>query len=126
MGNKQDDKFFSHYGLWGSHTLDGSLKKAGFHRDDITDVFFTHLHFDHCGGAIERSKSRILIPAFKNAKFWVHESHWDWAINPNPREKASFLTENILPLKRKWSIKFYNRKGASSGTNAFSFFYTID
>ena len=112
MGNKQDDKFFSHYGLWGSHTLDGSLKKAGFHRDDITDVFFTHLHFDHCGGAIERSKSGILIPAFKNAKFWVHESHWDWAINPNPREKASFLAENLLPLKESGQLNFISEKSS--------------
>jgi glyoxylase-like metal-dependent hydrolase (beta-lactamase superfamily II) len=121
MGNKQDDKFFSHYGLWGSHTLDGSLKKAGFHRDDITDVFFTHLHFDHCGGAIERSKNGILIPAFKNAKFWVHESHWDWAINPNTREKASFLAENILPLKESGQLNFIIGKGPLLEQTPFPF-----
>ena len=99
LGNKQNDKFFSHYGLWGDHSLDRSLQKSGFHRDDITDVFFTHLHFDHCGGAIIRTKKEQLVPAFKNAHFWVHKDHWEWATNPNPREKASFLPENILPLE---------------------------
>ncbi|MFQ3341380.1 MAG: glyoxylase-like metal-dependent hydrolase (beta-lactamase superfamily II) [Flavobacteriaceae bacterium] len=106
MGNKQDEKFFSHYDLFGGFSLEGSLAAAGFHQDDITDVFFTHLHFDHCGGAIQRSKSGVLEPAFKNARFWVHESHWKWAINPNPREKASFLQENILPIQESGQLNF--------------------
>ena len=111
MGNKQGDSFFVHYGLWGEHSLDHSLAKAGFHRDDITDVFFTHLHFDHCGGAIQRSKSGVLSPAFKNATFWVHESHWKWATNPNLREKASFLPENIMPLQESGQLNLINGKG---------------
>lgn len=111
MGNKQEDKFFSHYGLWGDYSLDSSLEKAGFHKNDITDVFFTHLHFDHCGGAINRSKNGILEPAFKNAKFWVHKSHWKWALNPNPREKASFLTENILPIQESGQLNFITGNG---------------
>ena len=111
MGNKQGDSFFVHYGLWGEHSLDHSLAKAGFHRDDITDVFFTHLHFDHCGGAIQRSKSGVLSPAFKNAVFWVHESHWKWATNPNLREKASFLPENIMPLQESGQLNLIKGKG---------------
>ena len=106
MGNKQSEKFFSHYGLWGDFSLERSLKKVGFHPDDITDVFFTHLHFDHCGGAITRSATGLLIPYFKNASFWVHEMHWNWAITPNTREKASFLPENILPLQESGQLKF--------------------
>lgn len=105
LGDKQDDKFFSHYYLHGNETLDGSLKKHGFHRDDITDVILTHLHFDHCGGAIVREGDR-LSPAFKNAEFWSNEKHWDWAVNPNPREKASFLKENILPISESGQLKF--------------------
>lgn len=111
MGNKQNEKFFGHYNLWGSHSLDNSLGKAGFHRDDITDVFLTHLHFDHCGGAIVRSESGVLQPAFKNAFFWVHEAHWDWAIHPNLREKASFLKENILPIQESGQLKFVEKTG---------------
>ena len=111
MGNKQGDSFFVHYGLWGEHSLDHSLAKAGFHRDDITDVFFTHLHFDHCGGAVQRSKSGVLSPAFKNATFWVHESHWKWATNPNLREKASFLPENIMPLQESGQLNLIKGKG---------------
>lgn len=105
MGNKQSDKFYGHYALWGDHTLDGSLKKAGFHRDDITDVFLTHLHFDHCGGAIQYNVNGTLEPAFKNARFWSHQNHWDWAINSNPREKASFLSENILPIHKSGQLE---------------------
>ena len=99
MGAKQGNSFFRHYSLWGDHSLERSLAKEGFHPDDITDVFLTHLHFDHCGGAVKKTLTGLLVPAFKNALFWVHKSHWDWAVNPNPREKASFLTDNILPLK---------------------------
>lgn len=105
LGDKQDDKFFSHYHLHGDDTLDKSLAKFGFHRNDITDVFLTHLHFDHCGGAIARDGDQ-LVPAFKNAHFWSNERQWDWAVNPNPREKASFLKENILPIQESGQLKF--------------------
>jgi glyoxylase-like metal-dependent hydrolase (beta-lactamase superfamily II) len=105
IGNKQDAKFFSHYHLQGDETLDSSLAKHGFHRDDITDVLLTHLHFDHCGGSILRNGERLL-PAFKNATYWSNESHWKWATEPNDREKASFLKENILPIKESGQLKF--------------------
>ena len=104
MGNKQSDKFFGHYGLWGDHSLDRSLKTHGFHRDDITDVFFTHLHFDHCGGAIVRNPKGFYEPAFRNARFWSHKDHWKWATEPNVREKASFLPENILPIEESGQL----------------------
>ncbi|WP_026713000.1 MBL fold metallo-hydrolase [Flavobacterium daejeonense] len=107
MGNKQSEKFFGYYSLWGSHSLDSSLTKYGFHRDDITDVFLTHLHFDHCGGAIQWNKDKTgYEPAFKNAKFWTNENHWQWATEPNSREKASFLTENILPMQQSGQLHF--------------------
>ena len=94
MGSKQSDKFFGYYSMWGDHTLDKSLQKHGFHKDDITDVFMTHLHFDHCGGSIQWNKDRTgYEPAFKNAKFWTNAAHWEWATKPNNREKASFLKE---------------------------------
>ncbi len=105
IGNKQDEKFFGHYHLHGSDSLDGNLKKLGFHRSEITDVFLTHLHFDHCGGAIERSGERLL-PAFENARFWSNSAHWNWATRPNAREKASFLTENILPIEESGQLNF--------------------
>lgn len=98
IGNKQDAKFFSYYDLHGSIGLDVSLKQCGFGRDEITDVFLTHLHFDHCGGAIVRKENQ-LSPAFPNARYWSNESHWAWAVNPNEREKASFLRENIQPIR---------------------------
>lgn len=104
IGNKQDAKFFSYYYLHGDDSLDKSLAKHGFHRDDITDVFLTHLHFDHCGGSIIREGEK-LIPAFKNATYWSNEKHWEWAVNPNEREKASFLKENILPIKESGQLK---------------------
>ncbi|MBD0723746.1 MBL fold metallo-hydrolase [Flavobacterium sp. L1I52] len=107
MGNKQSEKFFGYYSLWGSHSLDTSLAKYGFHRDDITDVFLTHLHFDHCGGVIQWNKDKTgYEPAFKNAKFWTNENHWQWATEPNSREKASFLTENILPMQQSGQLHF--------------------
>lgn len=107
IGNKQSDKFFGYYYLFGDDSLDGNLAKLGFHRDDITDVFLTHLHFDHCGGAIQWNKDRTgYEPAFKNAKFWSNAKHWDWAINPNDREKASFLKENILPIQESGQLNF--------------------
>ena len=110
LGNKQSDKFFGYYYRWGDHTLDGSLKKIGFHRDDITDVFMTHLHFDHCGGSIQWNKDRTgYEPAFKNAIFWTNEDHWEWATKPNAREKASFLTENLWPMQESGQLKFIKR-----------------
>ena len=105
LGSKQSEKFFSYYYLFGDFSLESSLAKYGFHKDEITDVFLTHLHFDHCGGAIERQND-MLVPAFKNAKFWSNANHWDWAVNPNPREKASFLKENILPMKESGQLNF--------------------
>lgn len=107
MGNKQSDKFFGYYSLWGNDTLDGSLKTHGFHRDDITDVFLTHLHFDHSGGCIEWNKDRTgYQPVFKNAHYWSNEDHWQWATQPNNREKASFLKENIIPIEESGQLKF--------------------
>jgi len=104
MGDKQDAKFFGHYFLHGNDTLDSSLAKHGFTKDDITDVVLTHLHFDHCGGSIIRVDDQ-LVPAFKNATYWSNEKHWQWATNPNEREKASFLKENILPIKDSGRLK---------------------
>lgn len=110
MGNKQSDKFFGYYSLWGTHSLDKSLAKYGFHRDDITDVFMTHLHFDHCGGSIQWNKDRTgYEPAFKNAVFWSNEKHWQWATEPNVREKASFLKENIIPMQESGQLRFVQR-----------------
>jgi glyoxylase-like metal-dependent hydrolase (beta-lactamase superfamily II) len=107
MGNKQSEKFFGYYHLWGDFSLDSSLKAYGFHRDDITDVFLTHLHFDHCGGSIQWNKDRSgFEPAFKNAHFWSNEAHWLWATQPNKREKASFLKENIVPMEESGQLKF--------------------
>lgn len=111
IGNKQDEKFFSHYYLHGDDTLDKSLAANGFSKDDITDVLLTHLHFDHCGGSIERNGDK-LVPAFKNATYWSNERHWKWATEPNEREKASFLKENILPIQQSGQLKFIEeRKG---------------
>lgn len=105
IGDKQDAKFFSHYYLHGSETLDKSLAKYGFHRDDVTDVFLTHLHFDHCGGSIVRQGENF-VPAFKNAVYWSNELHWQAATHPNEREKASFLKENILPIQENGQLNF--------------------
>ena len=105
MGNKQSEKFFSYYSLWGEDTLERSIKNVGFSIDDVTDVFFTHLHFDHCGGAIKRSGSGF-EPVFKNAIYWTNKKHWDWAINPNKRDVASFLKENLLPIEETGSLNF--------------------
>ena len=105
MGNKQDEKFFGHYYMHGDDTLEKSLAKHGFTKDDITDVLLTHLHFDHCGGAIEKVND-TLVPAFKNATYWSNARHWKWAVEPNDREKASFLKENILPIQQSGQLKF--------------------
>ncbi|MFT4777764.1 MAG: glyoxylase-like metal-dependent hydrolase (beta-lactamase superfamily II) [Flavobacteriales bacterium] len=112
IGNKQSEKFFGYYFLHGNDSLDSNLQKLGFHRDQITDVFLTHLHFDHCGGAIEFNKDgSMLLPAFKNAKFWSTPNHWEWATNSNPREKASFLKENINPIEASGQLNFVQREG---------------
>lgn len=109
MGDKQSAKFFGHYYLHGDHSLDKSLKNLGFSKDDITDVFLTHLHFDHCGGAIVRQGDQ-LVPAFKNATYWSNKDHWKWATEPNDREKASFLKENILPIRESGQLKLIETK----------------
>jgi len=112
MGSKQSDKFFGYYYLFGDYSLDGSLARFGFHRDDITDVFMTHLHFDHCGGGIQWNSTRSgYEPAFKNANYWSNEAHWKWATQPNAREKASFLTENIIPIKESGQLRFVQASG---------------
>ena len=105
MGNKQDPKFFGHYYLHGEETLETSLAKHGFSKEAVTDVFLTHLHFDHCGGSIVREGER-LVPAFKNAVYWSNKNHWQWATVPNDREKASFLKENILPIQESGQLQF--------------------
>jgi glyoxylase-like metal-dependent hydrolase (beta-lactamase superfamily II) len=109
LGDKQDAKFFSHYFLNGDDSLDKSLAKYGFGKDDITDVILTHLHFDHCGGSIDRVNGK-LVPAFKNATYWSNADHWKWATEPNEREKASFLKENILPIQESGQLKFTDIK----------------
>jgi len=108
LGNKQDDKFFKHYYLSNTKTLKLALSEIGFGLDQITDVILTHLHFDHCGGAVSKNNN-LLEPTFKNATFWSSKQHWEWATNPNSREKASFLTENILPLQESGQLKFIDR-----------------
>ena len=104
MGFKQDEKFFGHYGMSGTIELDAELAQLGFSRNDITDVFHTHLHFDHCGGSIERVNNQ-LVPYFPTATYWSNPIHWDWAVNPNDREKASFLKDNILPIQESGQLK---------------------
>jgi glyoxylase-like metal-dependent hydrolase (beta-lactamase superfamily II) len=108
MGDKQDEKFFGHYHPHGAYTLKNSLKQAGFSTKDITDVFLTHLHFDHCGGGVrwknrDEKKAEIV---FSNATYWTNRNHWEWAIEPNPREKASFLKENLMPMQESGQLKF--------------------
>ncbi len=109
IGDKMDDKLRSHLYLHGEDTLDRSLAEKGFHNSDITDVFLTHLHFDHCGGAVIREGEK-LVPAFENATYWSNEKHWNWAVYPNDREKASFLKENILPMQESGQLKFVEEK----------------
>ncbi len=127
MGNKQSDKFFGYYSLWGTHSLDKSLDKYGFSRDDITDVFMTHLHFDHCGGSVQWNNDKTgYEPAFKNAKYWTNKSHWDWATEPNQREKASFLSENILPMQQSGQLYFVEHSEIDFGFSKemnFDIFY---
>lgn len=119
IGDKQSEKFLSHYYLHGEDTLERSLKKAGFGVDEITDMFLTHLHFDHCGGGVTYSEpDHKLVTVFKNAKYWTNEAHWQWATEPNAREKASFLKENIMPMQEFGQLNFVPSNG-SSPFNAF-------
>lgn len=119
MGQKQSEKFFGYYFLHGDGSLEGSLKNAGFHPDEITDVFLTHLHFDHCGGGVKWNKDRTSYePTFKNATYWSNKKHWQWATIPNDREKASFLKENILPMQEFGQLKF-----VEDGFDLFDIFY---
>ena len=123
MGYKQDEKFFGFYYLHGNDTLEKSLAVKGFSKNDITDVFLTHLHFDHCGGSIEKDANGKLIPAFKNANYWSNSKHWSWAINPNPREKASFLKENILPIQESGQLNFIEEGNSFNDKIAIEFVY---
>ncbi len=112
IGNKQDAKFFSHHYLHGDDSLDGSLKSAGFHSSDISDMFLTHLHFDHCGGGVDyagNNRDKFSLH-FQNANYWSNKAHWNWANEPNAREKASFLKENILPIQESGQLKFVDFK----------------
>jgi glyoxylase-like metal-dependent hydrolase (beta-lactamase superfamily II) len=117
MGDKQDAKFFGHYHMHGEDSLDKSLAKYGFGREDITDVILTHLHFDHCGGSIYR-KGDTLLPSFPRAVYWSNTRHWDWATKPNEREKASFLKENILPIEACGQLQMVDM--ADTGLTSFS------
>lgn len=124
IGDKQDAKFFSHYYLNGNDSLEQSLKQAGFSTDDITDMFLTHLHFDHCGGSIRYNKSRSgFETVFKNATYWSNAEHWEWATKPNPREKASFLKENILPIQESGQLKFIDGESSKQLGDTISISY---
>ena len=117
MGDKQSEKFFSYYKPWGDDSLVKSINSAGFSIDEITDVFLTHLHFDHCGGSTVLNSNNVSVPLFKNAKYWSNKNHWDWATNPNSREKASFLKENLIPIKESGQLCFLGVK--SPGFNHY-------
>lgn len=111
LGDKQSEAFFKHYALWDNNSLEGSLKNLGFHNNDITDVFFTHLHLDHCGGAAQWNKNRTgYEPTFKNANYWTNQAHWQWALHPNAREKPSFRKENLLPLQESGQLCFVQQQ----------------
>lgn len=119
IGNKQSDKFLSYYYLHGNDSLIGSLNKAGFSEDDVTDMFLTHLHFDHCGGGVQYNSKNEPELTFKNARYWSNEDHWQWAMVPNAREKASFLSENILPIQESGHLNF-------AGLESYSNFDAFD
>jgi glyoxylase-like metal-dependent hydrolase (beta-lactamase superfamily II) len=121
LGNKQSEKFFSHYYLHGDDSLQKSLNKAGFAEEDITDMFLTHLHFDHCGGGVKHEGEKLAL-TFPNANYWSNEAHWIWATAPNPREKASFLSENILPMQESGHLKFVPLEGSSPFKNMDMYF----
>jgi glyoxylase-like metal-dependent hydrolase (beta-lactamase superfamily II) len=106
LGSKQDEKFRSHFEPHGDDSIKSNLTAAGLKPEDITDVFLTHLHFDHVGGAVVKSDNGELLPAFPNARYWTNKIHWEWALNPNDREKASFLKENILPLQEHGALEW--------------------
>ena len=113
MGDKQSEKFFNFYYKWGGFNLKSSIEKAGFSCDEITDVFFTHLHFDHCGGGVIWDDSKALLkPLFENARYWSNKKHWDWATKPNPREAASFLKENLSPIELSGCLSFVSSHSA--------------
>lgn len=117
LGTKQDQKFFGHYDLHGDASLVSSIQNCGYAITEVTDVILTHLHFDHVGGAVQYNRDKThLFPTFPNAVYWSNEAHWEWAVHPNPREKASFLKENILPLKESGQLKFIE-KSLSPFTN---------
>lgn len=122
IGDKQDEKFFSHYYLFGDASVQSELKRHGFATDDITDVFLTHLHFDHVGGAVKRDGDK-LAPTFKNATYWSNEAHWNWAVHPNDREKASFLKENILPIQESGQLKFVTQSDGEEWMPGFKIRY---
>lgn len=105
LGDKQDESFFRHYYRDTPQTWDALLKPYGFHSSDITDVVLTHLHFDHVGAALKKAGSAV-VSTFPNARYWSNARHWDWAVYPNPREKASFLKENLLPLQESGQLQF--------------------
>ncbi len=117
IGGKQDAKFFSHYYLHGDDSLLKSIHQAGFSPNDVTDMFLTHLHFDHCGGGVKYNGEKLEL-VFKNAKYWSNEEHWQWATKPNPREKASFIKENILPMQESGHLEF-----VKEGALPFDIFY---
>tara|TARA_B100000886_G_scaffold35915_1_gene22336 strand:+ start:92 stop:943 length:852 start_codon:yes stop_codon:yes gene_type:complete len=125
MGDKQSEKFFGYYYLWGEDTLSESMKKHGFHADDVTDVFLTHLHFDHCGGGVVRSGESSFKTTFKNAKYWSNRDHWNWATDPNKREGASFLKENILPIKESGQLHYLEKDGHNYLTKSDLGFYVL-
>jgi glyoxylase-like metal-dependent hydrolase (beta-lactamase superfamily II) len=121
IGEKQDDKFFSHFYLSDCQNIEKKINELGYSKTDITDVMLTHLHFDHCGGAIEWNNSRSAYQTtFQNATYWSTQTHWKWAIEPNAREKASFLRENILPLEESGQLKFIDRNGFNTKENIFN------
>ena len=122
IGDKQDEKFFSHFFLHGNDSLEKSLNTKGFSMEDITDVFLTHLHFDHVGGAVKRDGDK-LVPAFSRAKYWTNKAHWDWAVQPNEREKASFLKENMVPLQESGQLNFIDTKDGEEWIKDFKIRY---
>jgi glyoxylase-like metal-dependent hydrolase (beta-lactamase superfamily II) len=111
IGDKQDEKFLKHYHLNGDASLEDSLAKLGYTKDDITDMVLTHLHFDHCGGSIEKIDDETFVPAFRNATYWLSKPQWEWATRPNRREKASFLKENIFPIEQTGRLKLVEKEG---------------
>jgi glyoxylase-like metal-dependent hydrolase (beta-lactamase superfamily II) len=122
LGDKQDAKFFSHYYLYGEDSLLSSLNREGFSADDVTDMFLTHLHFDHCGGGVKMNGDKPEL-TFKSAVYWSNDEHWKWATQPNPREKASFLKENILPMQERGQLEFITMKNESSPFDFMDIYY---